>query len=159
MLAMQCLLNVNKFQGCVRPSVRSSIAACTRTFNVAAKAHLQTPCSASNDAEANSFWASPSEAQILQLLVNLPEGKVHDRWRLPSSPVPFMVYFVIIYSTSSFKTGQTVLNSGWFMKSRSLALEAPTIELRRLNPLLVLDADGSAIYLNLQIRLEKYNKL
>ena len=33
------------------------------------------------DVEAQAHWLTLSDAQILQLLDNLPEGEAHDRWR------------------------------------------------------------------------------
>ena len=45
------------------------------------EAHLRPACNVAGGAEAQAHVLRLSNAQILQLLDNLPEGEVHDRWR------------------------------------------------------------------------------
>lgn len=95
-----------------------------------------------------------SDAQILQLLDNLPAGKAHDRWR-------FAIQLCAVYGLRPEELRHLRIKDGasgaelWsvFRKSMGGTKGAKT-EPRRLHPLLVRDADGSAIEWNLQARLQ-----
>lgn len=94
-----------------------------------------------------------SDAQILQLLDNLPEGEVHDRWR-------FAIQLCSVYGLRPEELRHLVIKDGvsgaelWTTYQKSMGgtkgLKTPP---RRLHPLLLRDADGTAIDWNLQARL------
>ncbi|ABB35469.1 tyrosine-type recombinase/integrase [Synechococcus sp. CC9605] len=100
-----------------------------------------------------------SDAQILQLLDNLPEGEVHDRWR-------FAIQLCSIYGLRPEELRHLVIKDGvsgaelWTTYQKSMGgTKGAKTEPRRLHPLLLRDSDGSAIDWNLQARLQVGEKL
>ena len=95
-----------------------------------------------------------TDAQILQLLDNLPEGEVHDRWR-------FAIQLCAVYGLRPEELRHLRIKDGangaelWTIYQKSMGgTKGAKTEPRRLHPLLVRDADGSAIDWNLQARLQ-----
>ena len=95
-----------------------------------------------------------TDAQILQLLDNLPEGEAHDRWR-------FAIQLCAVYGLRPEELRHLRIKDGangselWTIYQKSMGgTKGAKTEPRRLHPLLVRDADGSAIDWNLQARLQ-----
>ena len=95
-----------------------------------------------------------TDAQILQLLDNLPEGEAHDRWR-------FAIQLCAVYGLRPEELRHLRIKDGasgaelWSVFRKSMGgTKGAKPEPRRLHPLLVRDADGSAIEWNLQARLQ-----
>ena len=95
-----------------------------------------------------------SDAQILQLLDNLPAGEVHDRWR-------FAIQLCAVYGLRPEDLRHLVIKdcvSGaelWTTYQKSMGgTKGAKTEPRRLRPLLLRDADGNAINWDLQARLQ-----
>ena len=95
-----------------------------------------------------------SDAQILQLLDNLPEGEVHDRWR-------FAIQLCSVYGLRPEELRHLVIKDGvngaelWTTYQKSMGgTKGAKIEPRRLHPLLLRDADGTDIAWNLQAGLQ-----
>ena len=100
-----------------------------------------------------------TDAQILQLLDNLPEGEAHDRWR-------FAIQLCAVYGLRPEELRHLRIKDGansaelWTIYQKSMGgTKGAKTEPRRLHPLLVRDADGSAIDWNLQARLQVGEKL
>ena len=100
-----------------------------------------------------------SDAQILQLLDNLPEGEVHDRWR-------FAIQLCSVYGLRPEELRYLRIKDGadgaelWTIYRKSMGgTKGAKTEPRRLHPLLLRDIDGSAINWNLQSRLQMGEKL
>jgi len=100
-----------------------------------------------------------SDAQILQLLDNLPEGETHDRWR-------FAIQVCAFYGLRPEELRYLRIKDGasraelWTIYQKSMGgTKGAKTEPRRLHPLLLRDADGSAIDWNLQGRLQVGEKL
>ncbi|AII49048.1 hypothetical protein KR52_07820 [Synechococcus sp. KORDI-52] len=95
-----------------------------------------------------------SDAQILQLLDNLPEGDVHDRRR-------FAIQLYAVFGLRPEELRHLRIKDGAggaelctiYQKSMGDTKGAKT-EQRRLHPLLLRDADGVAIDWRLQARLQ-----
>ena len=95
-----------------------------------------------------------SDAQILQLLNNLPEGETHDRWS-------FAIQLCAVYGLRPEELRHLVIKDGvsgpelWtiYQKSMGGTKDAKT-EPRRLHPLFLRDGDGTAIDWKLQARLQ-----
>ena len=95
-----------------------------------------------------------SDAQILQLLDNLPEGEVHDRWR-------FAIQLCAVYGLRPEELRHLRIKDGangaelWTIYQKSMGgTKGAKTEPRRLHPLLLRDANGGAIDWNLQARLQ-----
>ncbi|ABB35455.1 site-specific integrase [Synechococcus sp. CC9605] len=95
-----------------------------------------------------------SDAQILQLLDNLPKGEVHDRWR-------FAIQLCAVYGLRPEELRHLRIKDGasgaelWTIYQKSMGgTKGAKTEPRRLHPLLLRDADGSAIDWKLQARLQ-----
>ena len=95
-----------------------------------------------------------SDAQILQLLDNLPEGEAHDRWR-------FAIQLCAVYGLRPEELRHLRIKDGasgaelWTIYQKSMGgTKGAKTEPRRLHPLLLRDADGSAIDWKLQARLQ-----
>ena len=95
-----------------------------------------------------------SDAQILQLLDNLPEGDPHNQWR-------FALQLCAVYGLRPEELRHLRIKSGangselWTIYRKSMGgTKGAKTEPRRLHPLLLRDADGTAIDWNLQARLE-----
>ena len=95
-----------------------------------------------------------SDAQILQLLDNLPKGEVHNRWR-------FAIQLCAVYGLRPEELRHLRIKDGtdgaelWTIYQKSMGgIKGAKTEPRRLYPLLLRDADGSAIDWNLQARLQ-----
>ena len=95
-----------------------------------------------------------TDAQILQLLDYLPEGEAHDRWR-------FAIQLCAVYGLRPEELRHLRIKDGansaelWTIYQKSMGgTKGAKTEPRRLHPLLVRDADGSAIDWNLQARLQ-----
>ena len=100
-----------------------------------------------------------SDAQILQLLDNLPEGDPHNQWR-------FAIQLCAVYGLRPEELRHLRIKSGangselWTIYRKSMGgTKGAKTEPRRLHPLLLRDADGTAIDWNLQARLEVGEKL
>ena len=100
-----------------------------------------------------------SDAQILQLLDNLPEGDPHNQWR-------FALQLCAVYGLRPEELRHLRIKSGasgselWTIYCKSMGgTKGAKTEPRRLHPLLLRDADGTAIDWNLQARLEVGEKL
>ena len=100
-----------------------------------------------------------SDAQILQLLDNLPEGEVHNRWR-------FAIQLCAVYGLRPEELRYLRIKDGadgpelWTIYQKSMGgTKGAKTEPRRLHPLLLRDADGTAIDWNLQARLQVGEKL
>ena len=100
-----------------------------------------------------------SDAQILQLLDNLPEGDPHNQWR-------FAIQLCAVYGLRPEELRYLRITSGaneselWTTYRKSMGgTKGAKTEPRRLHPLLLRDADGTAIDWNLQARLEVGEKL
>ena len=91
-----------------------------------------------------------SDGQILHLLDNLPAGEVHDRWR-------FAIQLCAVYGLRPEELRHLLIKDGvsgaklltTYQKSMGGTKGAKT-EPRRLRPLFLRDADGSAIDWRLQ---------
>ena len=102
---------------------------------------------------------SLSDAQILQLLDNLPIGDIHNRWR-------FAIQLCAVYGLRPeelrylrFKDGKDGAEL-WTIYQKSMGgTKGAKTEPRRLHPLLVRDADGTAINWILQSRFQVGEKL
>ncbi len=100
-----------------------------------------------------------SEAQILQILDNLPQGEKYNRWRLA-------IQLCAVYGLRPEELRYLSIKDGangselWTIYQKSMAgtKEAKT-EPRRTHPLLMRDADGYAINWKLQARLQVGEKL
>ena len=95
-----------------------------------------------------------SDAQILQLLDNLPEGEAHDRWR-------FAIQLCAVYGLRPEELRHLRIKDGasgaelWTIYQKSMGgTKGAKTEPRRLHPLLLRDADGSPIDWKLQARLQ-----
>jgi integrase len=95
-----------------------------------------------------------SDAQILQLLDNLPEGDPHNQWR-------FAIQLCAVYGLRPEELRHLRIKIGangselWTIYRKSMGgTKGAKTEPRRLHPLLLRDADGTAIDWNLQARLE-----
>ena len=95
-----------------------------------------------------------SDAQILQLLDNLPEGEAHDRWR-------FAIQLCSVYGLRPEELRHLVIKDGvsgaelWTTYQKSMGgTKGAKTEPRRLHPLLLRDSDSSVIDWNLQARLQ-----
>ena len=95
-----------------------------------------------------------SDAQILQILDNLPQGEKHYRWRFAIQlcavyvPLPEELRYLRI---KDGKDGSEL----WTIYQKSMGgTKGAKTEPRRLHPLLLRDADGSAIDWKLQARLQ-----
>jgi len=95
-----------------------------------------------------------SDAQVLQLLDNLPEGKVHDRWRFP-------IQLCAVYGLRPEELRHLRIKDGangaelWTIYQMSMGgTKGLKIEPRRLHPLLLRDSDGAVIDWQLQARLQ-----
>ena len=95
-----------------------------------------------------------SDAQILQLLDNLPEGEAHDRWR-------FAIQLCAVYGLRPEELRHLRIKDGasgselWSVYRKSMGgTKGAKTEPRRLHPLLLRDADGTALEWNLQARLQ-----
>ena len=100
-----------------------------------------------------------SDAQILQLLDNLPEGETHDRWR-------FAIQLCAVYGLRPEELRHLRIKDGasgpelWTIYPKSMGgTKGAKTEPRLLYPLLLRDADGSAIDWKLQARLQVGEKL
>ena len=100
-----------------------------------------------------------SDAQILQLLDNLPEGDVHDRWR-------FAIQLCAVYGLRPEELRHLRIKDGadgaelWTIYQKSMGgTKGAKTEPRRLHPLLLRDADCSAVDWKLQARLQVGEKL
>ena len=100
-----------------------------------------------------------SDAQILHLLGNLPAGEVHDRWR-------FAIQLCAVYGLRPEELRHLRIKDGaseaelWTIYQKSMGgTKGAKTEPRRLHPLLLRDADGSAIDWKLQARLQVGEKL
>ena len=100
-----------------------------------------------------------SDAQILQLLDNLPKGETHDRWR-------FAIQLCAVYGLRPEELRHLRIKDGaggaelWTIYQKSMGgTKGAKTEPRRLHPLLLRDADGSAIDWRLQARLQVGEKL
>ena len=100
-----------------------------------------------------------SDAQILQLLDNLPVGEVHDRWR-------FAIQLCAVYGLRPEELRHLRIKDGasgaelWTIYQKSMGgTKGAKTEPRRLHPLLLRDVDGSAIDWKLQARLQIAEKL
>ena len=96
-----------------------------------------------------------SDAQILQLLDNLPEGEVHDRWR-------FAIQLCSVYGLRPEELRYLRIKDGvngpelWTIYQKSMGgTKGAKTQPRRLHALLVRDADGHVIDWNLQSRLQE----
>ena len=95
-----------------------------------------------------------SDAQILQLLDNLPAGEVHDRWR-------FAIQFCAVYGLRPEELRHLRIKDGangaelWTIYEKSMGgTKGLKTEPRRLHPLLLRDSDGAVIDWKLQARLQ-----
>ncbi|MFL0758936.1 MAG: site-specific integrase [Prochlorococcus sp.] len=95
-----------------------------------------------------------SDAQILRLLENLPEGETHDRWR-------FAIQLCAVYGLRPEELRYLIIKDGpkgaalWSIYRKSMGgRKGERTEPRKLNALLVKDSDGSYIDWNLQSRLQ-----
>ena len=95
-----------------------------------------------------------SDAQILQRLATLPEGEAHDRWR-------FAIQLCAVYGLRPEELRHLRIKDGasgaelWTIYQKSMGgTKGAKTEPRRLHPLLLRDADGSAIDWKLQARLQ-----
>jgi integrase len=100
-----------------------------------------------------------SDAQILQLLDNLPEGDPHNQWR-------FAIQLCAVYGLRPEELRHLRIKIGangselWTIYRKSMGgTKGAKTEPRRLHSLLLRDADGTAIDWNLQARLEVGEKL
>ncbi|WP_115025148.1 site-specific integrase [Synechococcus sp. UW69] len=100
-----------------------------------------------------------SDAQLLQLLDNLPAGEVHDRWR-------FAIQLCAVYGLRPEELRHLRIKDGvsgaelWTIYQKSMGgTKGAKTEPRRLHPLLLREADGSAIDWKLQARLQVGEKL
>ena len=100
-----------------------------------------------------------SDAQILQILDNLPQGEKHNRWR-------FAIQLCAVYGLRLEELRYLRIKDGakeaelWTIYQKSMGgTKGAKTQPRRLHPLLVRDADGSAINWNLQSRLQVGEKL
>ena len=100
-----------------------------------------------------------SDAQILQLLDNLPEGETHDRWR-------FAIQLCAVYGLRPEELRHLRIKDGasgpelWTIYQKLMGgTKGAKTEPRLLHPLLLRDADGSAIDWKLQARLQVGEKL
>ena len=91
-----------------------------------------------------------TDAQILQILDNLPQGEVHNRWR-------FAIQLCAVYGLRPEELRYLRIKDGtngpelWTIYQKSMGgTKGAKTQPRRLHPLLVRDADGSAINWNLQ---------
>ena len=123
------------------------------------QADLQPSCGASRDTEAKRIGYPLSDAQILHLLGNLPAGEVHDRWR-------FAIQLCAVYELRPKELRHLVIKDGvsgaelWTTYQKSMGgTKAAKTEPRRLRPLLLRDADGTAINGDLQARLQVCEQL
>ena len=94
-----------------------------------------------------------SDVQILQLLDNLPEGEVHDRWR-------FAIQLCSVYGLRPEELRYLRIKDGvdgpelWTIYQKSMGgTKGAKTQPRRLHALLVRDADGHVIDWNLQLSL------
>jgi integrase len=95
-----------------------------------------------------------TDAQILQLLDNLPEGERHERWR-------FAIQLCAVFGLRPEELRWLRVKDGakgaelWSIYRKSMGgKKGAKTEPRRLHPLFLRDADGSAIDWNLQARLQ-----
>ena len=95
-----------------------------------------------------------SDAQILQVLDNLPEGEAHDRWR-------FAIQLCAVYGLRPEELRFLRIKDGasgaelWTIYEKSMGgTKGLKTEPRRLHPLLLRDSDGAVIDWKLQARLQ-----
>ena len=95
-----------------------------------------------------------SDAQILQVLDNLPEGEIHDRWR-------FAIQLCAVYGLRPEELRHLRIKDGangaelWTIYQKSMGgTKGQKTEPRRLHPLLLRDSDGAVIDWRLQARLQ-----
>ncbi|MDA9661483.1 tyrosine-type recombinase/integrase [bacterium] len=95
-----------------------------------------------------------TDVQILQLLDNLPEGERHERWR-------FAIQLCAVFGLRPEELRWLRVKDGangselWSIYRKSMGgKKGAKTEPRRLHPLFLRDADGSAIDWNLQARLQ-----
>ena len=100
-----------------------------------------------------------SDAQILHLLGNLPAGEVHDRWR-------FAIQLCAVFGLRPEELRYLRIKDGasgaelWTIYQKSMGgTKGAKTEPRRLHPLLLRDAYGSAIDWKLQARFQAGEKL
>ena len=100
-----------------------------------------------------------SDAQILQLLDNLPEGEVHDRWR-------FAIQLCSVYGLRPEELRYLRIKDGvdgtelWTIYQKSMGgTKGAKTQPRRLHALLLRDPDGQVIDWNLQSRLQEGEEL
>jgi len=100
-----------------------------------------------------------SDAQILQILDNLPQGEKHNHWR-------FTIHLCAIYGLRPEDLRYLRIKDGkdgselWATYQKSMGgNKGAKTEPRKLHPLLVRDADGYAIDWKLQARLQVGEKL
>ena len=100
-----------------------------------------------------------NDAQILLILENLPQGEKHNRWR-------FAIQLCAVFGLRLEELLYLRIKDGangaelWTTYQKSMReTKGAKTQPRRLHPLLVRDADGSAINWNLQSRLQVGEKL
>ena len=127
------------------------------------RGHLKTiyspPASLPETLKPKRIGYPLSDAQILQLLDNLPEGEVHDRWR-------FAIQLCALYGFRPEELRHLRIKDGvsgaelWTTYQKSMGgTKGAKTEPRRLHPLLLRDAYGTVIDWRLQARLQVGEKL
>ena len=100
-----------------------------------------------------------SDAQILQLVDNLPEGEVHDRWR-------FAIQLCSVYGLRPEELRYLRIKDGvdgtelWTIYQKSMGgTKGAKTQPRRLHAFLLRDPDGQVVDWNLQSRLQEGEEL